>query len=100
MSTAVLFAEAVDTARTLVYANAAWLVLLAIAATAAGFACVVAVRGLARGLWRACRGLSRGLQGAQGGLEGSRVLGGAPEVVESRTAIQTPSWARTEQEAA
>jgi hypothetical protein len=91
--TAALFVEALTTVRTLGWAALVWFVLLAVAASLAVYAVVVAVA------WP-CKAARDGLGAA---LSASQALRALPEHQNAHRATEArtrPSWARTEQEAA
>jgi len=91
--TAGLLVEAIDTVRTLGWALAVWIVLLAITVTLAAFTAVAAVA------WP-CTTARDALSGA---LAASRAVRALPEHQTAHDATQgrvAPSWARTDKEAA
>jgi hypothetical protein len=85
--------EAVDTALTLGWALAVWIVLLAAVGTLAGWTVVVTVA------W-ACRGLWRGVVGVLALAQHSEAPASLPEPPVAPQAPSRPSWARTDKEAA
>jgi hypothetical protein len=90
---AALLVEAFDTVRTLGWALAVWIVLLAIATTLAGFTVVAAMA------WP-CNAARDALSGA---LAASRAARALPEHRDAHAAAYdrtAPSWARTDKEAA
>lgn len=87
-----MIAEAVDTAVTLGWALAVWVLLLAATATAALYALV----GTAAVAWLAVtRGIAAGLAAVQ--RAGVEVQPGDQDAADARTG---PSWARPDEEAA
>ena len=91
--TVALFVEAVDTIRTLGWALAAWIVLMAAVAGAALYAAVVTVAWPCETAWRA----------VAGALAASHALRALPEAQTTHRAVHAPTaptWARTEHEEA
>lgn len=92
MTSAQLFAEAVDTLFVVFHALLAWIAVGAFVLTVCLFTGIAVI---ARGV----KGARRALDGPCGGLGaagGSPVLPDAPEAVSARTGPRTPSWARTD----
>lgn len=88
-----VIAEAIDTALTLGWALAVWIVLLAAVAGAALYAVVVTVA-------CACRAVWRGVAAALAALQRPSGPESLPEPHEPPHARTAPSWARTDKEAA
>ncbi|CAM5265301.1 putative protein OS=Streptomyces fumanus OX=67302 GN=GCM10018772_05030 PE=4 SV=1 [Streptomyces fumanus] len=95
-----MIAEALDTLWTLLLAGGAWLLGLALAATAALYACAVAVAVACRWAWRALRAAWKALRRAHTAPRDSRDATHAPEPADARTAPRVPTWAQTDKEAA
>jgi hypothetical protein len=91
--TVALFVEAVDTVRTLGWALAVWIVLLAITVTLAGFTAIAAVA------WP-CNAARDALSGALSASRAARALLDARNAHTAAYARTAPSWARTEHEEA
>lgn len=91
--TVALFVEAVDTIRTLGWALAAWIVLLAVVVTLAAYTVVAAVA------WP-CTTARDALRGALAASRAVRALPAAQQAHNAAHARTAPSWARTEQDAA
>ena len=91
MSTAALFVEAVDTIRTLGWALAVWIVLMAIVAGLVVYALVVIAWATVRGVWRACAWLRARLAAElpPRAPEEPRDAHNAPQ-------SRVPSWATTQ----
>lgn len=104
-----MIAEAIDTAVTLGWALLAWIVLTAVFATAALYAVIAAGWWVWRGVWRAVRALiarrapsacaTRAL-GRAVALAPSEKLHGPPGALHANPPRTTPTWARTDKEAA
>ena len=96
MTTAELFAEAIDTAGVLLRAGATWLVLVALAATLALYAAIAVVwtacRWVWRGVWRGCAGVWR----LRKAFRGPRSLPASPGPAHARLERSAPSWAHTD----
>lgn len=91
-----MIAEAVDTAFTLGWALAVWVLLLAAVATAAVWMLLVLTA-------VACMAVSRGVRAALAALQhlrADREPHGAHEASRDRTARSRPTWAQPEQDAA
>ena len=88
MSTAALFVEAIDTIRTLGWALAVWIVLMAIVAGLVVYAVAVIAWATVRGVWRACGWLRAGLRG--------ELPPQAPPEPQARKRRPVPSWAHNE----
>jgi len=97
-----VIAEGIDTAVTLGWALAAWIVLVSLTAALALHTALVAVWWAGRAVWRAVRalwprrGVLRGLGAPEGPSRGSRAVGGVPEASQSRSRRRAPSWAHTQ----
>jgi hypothetical protein len=90
---AALFVEAIDTVRTLGWALAVWIVLLAVAGVLAVYTLAAAVAWPCETAWRA----------VTGALAASRAVRTLPEAQTALTAAHAhtgPSWARTERKEA
>jgi hypothetical protein len=91
-----VIADAVDTAFTLGWALAAWIVLTAAAGCAAVYAAAVAV-------WWPCHAARDAVTGALAASWALRALRSHPEpqrAPQRRTAPRPPAWAQPEQDAA
>ena len=91
-----MIAEAVDTAVTLGWALAVWVLLLAAAATAALLVLLVMVT-------LACMAVSRGVRASLAlvqHLRADRAPRGAPNASSARTALSRPAWAQPDKDAA
>jgi hypothetical protein len=91
-----VIAEAIDTAITLGWALAAWIVLTAAAVCLAVYAGAVAV-------WWPCRAARDALAGALAASRALRALRSWPEpqrVPQRRTAPHAPTWAQHDEEVA
>ena len=91
--TALLLFDAIDTVAVMADAILAWIVALALAATASLYTVVLAVAWAWRAIRRGYAAISRPHRGACG----SRDTRTPPSPADARTA---PSWARTDKEAA
>lgn len=92
MTSAALFAEAIDTLFVVCRALLAWIIAGAFVLTVCLFTGIAVI---ARGV----KGARRALDGPCGGLGaagGSPVLPDAPEAASARTGPRTPRWARTD----
>lgn len=105
MTTAQLFAEAIDALHALLLSGAVWLLLLCGALGLAVYAVCVAVWALPSMAWQAvtaglaAAAAARALGGPCGGVGasgGSPVLPDAPEAVNARTGHAAPRWAHTD----
>jgi len=94
MTTAQLFAEAVDTIPVLLRAGAVWVFLLCGVAGLAVYAAGVVAWCGCRWAWQAVRGIWAPAGGAEGGSGLPGDLRAAPEPAEPPTGRPGPSWAR------
>lgn len=96
VTTAQLFAEAIDTAGVLLRAGAVWLVLVALAATLALYAAIAVVwavcQWVRRGVWRGCAGAWR----LRRAFRGPRSLPAPSGPAHARLERSAPSWAHTD----
>lgn len=91
-----MIAEAVDTAITLGWALAAWIVLVSLAAALALHTVIAVVWWAGRTTWRALRGPRRGLQAPRSPSRDSSAAGTPERPPQSRSRRPVPSWAHTQ----
>jgi hypothetical protein len=94
VTTAQLFAEAIDTLFVVCRAILAWIAVGAFVITGCLFTGIAVIAQGAKGTWRAVRGIWAPTGGPEGGSGLPGDLRAAPEPAETPTGRPGPSWAR------